>query len=61
MECRRCGGYKPDRYFYTNGPNKRMSECAECNRRRKAEAYQPKVRTNSNLGRSKSGRFVRAG
>lgn len=60
MECTRCGGYKPDRCFYTIGPTRRMSECAECNRRRKAEAYVPKVRTNMNLGRCKSGRFARA-
>lgn len=59
-ECTQCGGYKPDRAFYSIGPARRMSECAECNRRRKADTYQPRPRLNLNLGRDRVGKFARA-
>lgn len=59
-ECTCCGGYKPDRAFYTIGPARRMSECADCNHARKADAYQRKPRLNLNLGRDRSGKFARA-
>lgn len=57
--CTRCGGYKPDRMFYTNGPGRRMSECAACNIQRKREAHVPRPRLNLHLGRDSAGRFAR--
>lgn len=59
-ECTQCRGYMPDRSFYTIGPGRLMSECRNCNLRRKAEGYVPRQRTNQHLGRDERGRFRRA-
>ena len=59
-ECTKCRGYKPDRSFYTIGPNRRMSECSQCNVRRKAKDYVPSQRDYNNLDRDQRGRFRRA-
>ncbi|TAA18212.1 hypothetical protein EA658_13775 [Pseudoxanthomonas winnipegensis] len=58
--CTRCGGYKPDRMYYTIGPTRRMSECIACNLQRKREAHVPRPRLNLHLGRDRAGRFARA-
>lgn len=58
--CNSCDGYMPDRMFSTSGPNRLMSECKQCNTRRKMSTYVPRPRTNSNLTRDQNGRFRRA-
>lgn len=55
--CTKCDGYMPDRNFYSIGSNRLMSECKQCNLRRKADAYVPKQRRNINLGRDSAGKL----
>ena len=52
QECTRCGGYKPSRDFYSHGAtSERMAECKDCNRRRKADAYDARTQRPACLAR----------